>query len=74
MAEYWDAGEINEPENSKNSLNFFHLNISSLPYHLSELQALLSSTKINFDILQSLNQESNEIKTLLITLTFKTTI
>ena len=50
MAEYWDPGETNEPEKSKNSLNFLHLNISSLPYHLTELQALLSSTKINFDI------------------------
>ena len=51
IAEYWDPGEINEPENSKNSLNFLHLNISSLSYHLSELQALLSSTKINFEII-----------------------
>ena len=24
---YWDPGQINEPENSKNSLNFLHLNI-----------------------------------------------
>ena len=51
MAEYWDPGEINEPENSKNSLNFLYLNISSLPYHLSKLQAQLSSNKINFDII-----------------------
>ena len=51
MTKYWDPGEINEPGNSKNSLNFLHLNISSLPYHLSELQALLSSTKINFDFI-----------------------
>ena len=49
--EYWDPGEINEPENSKNSLNFLHLNVSSLPYHFSELQTLLSSTKVNFDII-----------------------
>ena len=35
--EYWDPGKINEPENSKNRLNFMHLNISSLLYHFSEL-------------------------------------
>ena len=36
--EYWNPGEINEPENSKNNLNFLHLNISSLPFHFSDLQ------------------------------------
>ena len=50
--EYWDPDEINEPENSKDSLNFLHLNISFLPYHFSELQKLLSSTKVNFDIIE----------------------
>ena len=49
--EYWDPGKINEPENNKNSVNFLHLNISSLPYHFSELQTLLSSTKVNFNII-----------------------
>ena len=49
--EYWDPSKINELENSKNSLNFLHLNISSLPYHFSELQTLLSSTKVNFNII-----------------------
>ena len=51
QTEYWDPGEINKPENSKDSLHFLHLNISSLPYHFSELQTLLSSTKVNFDII-----------------------
>ena len=32
-------------------MNFLHLNISSLPYHFSELQTLLSSTKVNFNII-----------------------
>ena len=49
--EYWDPGKIGEPENCKNSLNFLHLNISSLPYHFSELETLLSFTKINFDVI-----------------------
>ena len=33
-------------------MNFLHLNISFLPYHFSELQKLLSSTKVNFDIIE----------------------
>ena len=47
---YWDPGKINKTENGKNNLNFLHLNISSLPYHFSKLQTLLSSTKVNFNI------------------------
>ena len=47
QTQHCDPGEINEPQNSKDSLNFLHLNISSLPYHFSELQTLLSSTKVN---------------------------
>ena len=35
---YFDPNEINKPENSKKKLNFLGLSISSLPYHLSELQ------------------------------------
>ena len=44
---------MNEPENSKHSLNFLHPNITSLPYHFCfvELQTMLSSTKVNFDII-----------------------
>ena len=34
----------------KKYLKALHLNISSLPYHCSELHSLLSSCKINFDI------------------------
>ena len=49
--EYWDPGKINEPENSKNSFNFLDLNFSSLPYHFYELQTLLSSTKVDFNII-----------------------
>ena len=63
--EYWDPGEINETGNSKNSLNFPHLNISSLVYHFSELQILLSSTKVNFDIMgnseSTIKQNKNPI-------------
>ena len=62
-SEYWDQGKINKLENSKISSNFLHLNIFSLLYHFSELPTLLSSTKVNFDIIgvsKSRNQESIE--------------
>ena len=35
----------------KEYLKAFHLNISSLPYHCSELHSLLSNCRINFDII-----------------------
>ena len=74
MAEYWDPGEINEPEDSKNSLNFLHLNISSSPIIFLNYRHCYHLLKLILISLESLNQESNKIKTLLITLTFKTTI
>ena len=33
-----------------NSLSFFHLNISSLPFHYEELYTLLTSNNLKFDI------------------------
>ena len=36
--------------NSKNYLSFFHLNISSLPFHIEELSTLISEHKLAFDI------------------------
>ena len=50
--EYQDPGKIIEPKNSKNSMNFLHLNIFSLPYHFFfESHTLLSTTKVNFHII-----------------------
>ena len=34
-----------------NSLSFFHLSISSLPFHFEELYTLLTSNNLKFDIL-----------------------
>ena len=73
QTEYWNPGETNKHENRKDSLNFLHLNISSLPYHFPELQTCNYLLKSILILLESLNQESNKIKTLVITLTFKTT-
>ena len=36
---------------SDNSLSLFHLNISSLPFHIDELDTLLTSNNLRFDIL-----------------------
>ena len=35
----------------KNNLNFFHLNISSLPYHFLELHTLQATSEIELDIM-----------------------
>ena len=72
QTEHWGPCKINEPKISKNSLNFLHLNISSLPYHIFKLQALLSSTKANFDIIRISESIIKQNKNLLITLTSKT--
>ena len=37
--------------NVKNNLNFFHINISSLPYHFLELHTLLATSEIELDII-----------------------
>ena len=38
-------------KDTQNNLNFFHLNISSLPYHFPELETLLATSEIDFDII-----------------------
>ena len=35
----------------KNNLNFFHLKISSLPYHFPELHILLATSEIELDVI-----------------------
>ena len=37
--------------NVKNNLNFYHLNISSLPCHFPELHSLLATSEIELDII-----------------------
>ena len=36
---------------SNSMLSFFHLNISSLPFHYEEFSTILSENKLNFDVL-----------------------
>ena len=50
---YYDTNEMQDFNNliDKTSFSLFHLNISSLPKHFDDLQQLLLSIKIDFDIL-----------------------
>ena len=43
--------DLLQPCKKKEYLKTFHLNISSLSYHCSELHSLLSNCGINFDII-----------------------
>ena len=44
----------------KISLNFFHFNISSLPYHFPELYILLETSKIQFGIIDITESRLNK--------------
>ena len=47
---YFDTLEFNDLiQNTKNSISFLHLNISSLPFDHQELQALLTEFQLSFD-------------------------
>ena len=54
---------------NQNSINFFHRNISSLPYHLSELYTLFVSTEISFDIIGMTESRLTRNKNYLINIT-----
>ena len=52
ISKYFEPSDISIPEsNIKTTLNTFHLNISSLPAHVNELQNLLSTCSVDFDII-----------------------
>ena len=49
---YFTPSELNKHiEKSKTTLSYFHMNISSLPYHIDGLKTLLASINIDFDII-----------------------
>ena len=49
---YYDINDLNNLNTENNSsLSLFHLNISSLSKHIDSLQNLLTSSKINFDVI-----------------------
>ena len=50
-SKYYEPCELSSLiNNSKNCLSFFHLNISSLPFHIEELSNLISEHNLAFDI------------------------
>ena len=52
ISKYFEPNEITIPKNDpKTTLNILHLNISSLPAHVNELQTLLSFCTVDFDII-----------------------
>ena len=52
ISKYFEPSDISIPEsNIKTTLNTFHLNISSLPAHVNELQNPLSTCSVDFDII-----------------------
>ena len=55
ITKYFQSDELRNllqpPCIKKEYLKAFHLNISSLPYHCSELDSLLSNCRIDFDII-----------------------
>ena len=50
---YYDTGEIQTPNklNSKRTLSIFHINSCSLSKNIENLEYLLNSTGINFDVI-----------------------
>ena len=51
-SKYYDTSELRNVYNSKSSFSLFHSNLRSLSKHIDELQILLRSTKIPFDIIR----------------------
>ena len=57
ITRYFNPIELKEPPDKENLLKVFHLNISSLPNHCSELHSLLSECNIDFDVIGITNQK-----------------
>ena len=51
ITSYFNPNELKELPDKENFLKVFHLNISSLPYHCSELHSLLSECNIDFNVI-----------------------
>ena len=50
-SKYFEPHELARLLKNKESISFFYLNISSLPFHLKEFSTLLSTYKLPFDLL-----------------------
>ena len=51
-SKYCDFSELRNTDNSKRSFSLFHFNLRSLSKHIDELQMLLRSTNIPFNIIR----------------------
>ena len=49
--DYYDVNRISKVRINENDLSVIHLNILSLPLHISELKLFLSFFKVKFDII-----------------------
>ena len=51
-SKYYEPNEmVTLFKNTKKHISFFHLNISSLPFHFEELSTLITEHNLNFDFL-----------------------
>ena len=62
LLKYVTPNELNQFPKMQENLNFFHLNISSLPYHFTELHNLLASTDFKFDVIGITESKLNRNK------------
>ena len=65
LSKYVTSNELNQyAKKQGNSLIFFHLNISLLPHHLTELHNLLTFTDVKFDAIGITESKLNHNKTI----------
>ena len=62
LSKYVTPNQLNQSAKKQENLHFFHLNISSLPYHFTELHNLLASTEFKFDVIGITESKLNRNK------------
>ena len=62
LSKYITPNELNQFFKKQKNLNFFHLNISWLPYHFTERHSFLASTDVIFDVIQITESRLNRNK------------
>ena len=62
LSKYITPNQLNQSAKKQENLHFFHLNISSLPYHFTELHNLLAFTEFKFDVIGITESKLNRNK------------
>ena len=62
LSKYVTPHELNQFARKQQNLNIFHFNISSLPYHFTELHNSLASTDVKFDVIGITESKPNRNK------------